>query len=110
MPWMSFSKDVPRPNRRDLESHVLVAKRDRRNASDSSALIAGPRISKKPQATNQIVYRERRGWTGYSPWAKRYVVLDVVGVAIGFVVRALAGGVAIDSEVSQSFLIVQWRF
>lgn len=36
----------------------------------------------------------------YSFWAKRMVVLDVVAVAIGFVLRAFAGGVAIGVEVS----------
>lgn len=36
----------------------------------------------------------------YSLWAKQYVVLDVIAVAIGFVLRAFAGGVAIDAEVS----------
>ncbi len=37
---------------------------------------------------------------GYSLWAKRYVVLDVVAVAIGFVLRAFGGGVAIGADVS----------
>jgi 4-hydroxybenzoate polyprenyltransferase len=37
---------------------------------------------------------------GYSMWAKSYVVLDVTAVAIGFVLRAFAGGVAIGAEVS----------
>ena len=37
---------------------------------------------------------------GYSLWAKQYVVLDVIAVAIGFVLRAFAGGVAIDAQVS----------
>ena len=37
---------------------------------------------------------------GYSLWAKHYVVLDVIAVSIGFVLRAFAGGVAIDAEVS----------
>jgi 4-hydroxybenzoate polyprenyltransferase len=37
---------------------------------------------------------------GYSLWAKQYVVLDVIAVAIGFMLRAFAGGVAIDVEVS----------
>jgi 4-hydroxybenzoate polyprenyltransferase len=36
----------------------------------------------------------------YSLWAKQYVVIDVVAVAIGFVLRAFAGGVAIGMEVS----------
>ncbi len=37
---------------------------------------------------------------GYSLWAKQYVVLDVIAVAIGFVLRAFAGGFAIGAEVS----------
>jgi len=37
---------------------------------------------------------------GYSLWAKEYVVLDLIAVAIGFVLRAFGGGVAIDAAVS----------
>ena len=37
---------------------------------------------------------------GYSLWAKQYVVLDVVAVAIGFVLCAFGGGVAIGAVVS----------
>jgi len=37
---------------------------------------------------------------GYSLWAKHHVVIDVIAVALGFVLRAFAGGVAIDAEVS----------
>jgi 4-hydroxybenzoate polyprenyltransferase len=37
---------------------------------------------------------------GYSLWAKQYVVLDVIAVAIGFVLRAFGGGAAIDAQVS----------
>ena len=36
----------------------------------------------------------------YSLWAKHHVVIDVIAVAIGFVLRAFAGGVAIHVEVS----------
>lgn len=36
----------------------------------------------------------------YSFWAKHHVVIDVIAVAIGFVLRAFAGGVAIAVEVS----------
>lgn len=37
---------------------------------------------------------------GYSLWAKHWVALDVIAVAIGFVLRAFGGGVAIGAEVS----------
>jgi 4-hydroxybenzoate polyprenyltransferase len=36
----------------------------------------------------------------YSLWAKHHVVIDVIAVALGFVLRAFAGGVAIHVEVS----------
>jgi 4-hydroxybenzoate polyprenyltransferase len=38
---------------------------------------------------------------GYSLWAKHYKVLDVVAVAIGFVLRAFGGGVAIGAVVGR---------
>ncbi len=37
---------------------------------------------------------------GYSLWAKRVVILDVIAVSAGFVIRAYAGGVAINVDVS----------
>jgi 4-hydroxybenzoate polyprenyltransferase len=36
----------------------------------------------------------------YSMWAKHQVIIDVIAVAVGFVLRAFAGGVAINVEVS----------
>ena len=36
----------------------------------------------------------------YSLWAKHQVIIDVIAVAIGFVLRAFAGGVAIEVAVS----------
>jgi decaprenyl-phosphate phosphoribosyltransferase len=43
---------------------------------------------------------------GYSLWLRRIVVLDVLVVAAGFVIRALAGGVATDIYISRWFVIV----
>jgi decaprenyl-phosphate phosphoribosyltransferase len=42
----------------------------------------------------------------YSLWLRRVVVLDILVVAAGFVIRALAGGVATDTYLSRWFVIV----
>ncbi|MGH7814787.1 MAG: decaprenyl-phosphate phosphoribosyltransferase [Candidatus Binataceae bacterium] len=42
----------------------------------------------------------------YSLWAKHQVVIDVIAVAIGFVLRAFAGGVAIDVPVSSWLIFI----
>jgi len=42
----------------------------------------------------------------YSLWLRRVVVLDILVVAAGFVIRALAGGVATDIYLSRWFVIV----
>jgi decaprenyl-phosphate phosphoribosyltransferase len=42
----------------------------------------------------------------YSTWLKREPVLDIAAVAAGFVLRAVAGGVAADVPLSNWFLIV----
>ncbi len=42
----------------------------------------------------------------YSMWLRRVAVLDILLVAAGFVVRALAGGVATDIYVSRWFVLV----
>jgi 4-hydroxybenzoate polyprenyltransferase len=41
----------------------------------------------------------------YSVWLKRVVILDVLAIALGFVLRAVAGGVVIHVEVSSWLLI-----
>ncbi len=42
----------------------------------------------------------------YSLWWRRVILLDIVAVAGGFVVRAVAGGVAADVPLSRWFLVV----
>jgi len=41
----------------------------------------------------------------YSAWLKHIVIVDVLTVASGFVLRAIAGAVAVDVEISGSLLI-----
>jgi 4-hydroxybenzoate polyprenyltransferase len=43
--------------------------------------------------------------TAYSVWLKHLVILDVLTVALGFVLRAVAGAVAVDAEISGWLLI-----
>lgn len=43
---------------------------------------------------------------GYSLWWRGVVVLDIVAIAAGFVLRAVAGGAAGDVYLSRSFLLV----
>lgn len=43
--------------------------------------------------------------TAYSVWLKHIVILDVLTVAAGFVLRAVAGAVAVDVEISGWLLI-----
>lgn len=42
----------------------------------------------------------------YSLWLKHEPILDLAGVAAGFLIRAIAGGVAADVWISQWFIIV----
>lgn len=42
----------------------------------------------------------------YTAWLKHVAVLDIAIVASGFIVRAVAGGVAVDVAISRWFLIV----
>lgn len=41
----------------------------------------------------------------YSAWLKRVVILDVLTIALGFVLRAVAGGVVIQVEISSWLLV-----
>jgi 4-hydroxybenzoate polyprenyltransferase len=43
--------------------------------------------------------------TAYSVWLKHLVILDVLTVAVGFVLRAVAGAVAVDADISGWLLI-----
>jgi 4-hydroxybenzoate polyprenyltransferase len=43
--------------------------------------------------------------TAYSAWLKRLVIVDVLTVAVGFVLRAIGGAVAIDVDISGWLLI-----
>ncbi|HET8578624.1 MAG TPA: decaprenyl-phosphate phosphoribosyltransferase [Methylomirabilota bacterium] len=43
--------------------------------------------------------------TAYSAWLKHVVIVDVLVVAVGFVLRAVAGAVAVDVEISGWLLI-----
>jgi decaprenyl-phosphate phosphoribosyltransferase len=42
----------------------------------------------------------------YSLWLRRVVVLDILAIAAGFILRAIAGGVATDIYLSRWFVIV----
>ena len=42
----------------------------------------------------------------YSLWLRRVVIVDMLAIAAGFVIRALAGGVATDIYLSRYFLLV----
>ncbi len=42
----------------------------------------------------------------YSAWLKHEPVIDIAAVAAGFLLRAIAGGVAVDVDISTWFLIV----
>jgi len=42
----------------------------------------------------------------YSLWLKHLVVIDLAAVASGFLLRAIAGGVAVDVPISKWFLVV----
>jgi decaprenyl-phosphate phosphoribosyltransferase len=44
--------------------------------------------------------------TAYSLWLKHIAIADVIGVAAGFVLRAVAGGAAVDVPISNWFFIV----
>jgi decaprenyl-phosphate phosphoribosyltransferase len=42
----------------------------------------------------------------YSAWLKYQPIFDIAGVAAGFLIRAIAGGIAVDVHISEWFIIV----
>jgi decaprenyl-phosphate phosphoribosyltransferase len=42
----------------------------------------------------------------YTVWLKHQPIFDIAGVAAGFLIRAIAGGVAVDVHISEWFIIV----
>jgi len=93
---------------------------DRRNPEKRERPLASGRVTVREAVTLALVLGCAAGaialWLGrgftavavlyvalqfaYSMWAKGQVVIDVIAVAIGFVLRAFAGGAAIDAYVS----------
>ncbi len=67
------------------------------------AALAGSLALSRPLAVVALAYAVLLG--AYSVWLKHVVIVDVIVVAIGFVLRAVAGAVAIDVGISGWLLI-----
>jgi len=65
--------------------------------------LAGSLILSRPLAVVALAYAVLLG--AYSVWLKHVVIVDVIVVAVGFVLRAVAGAVAIGVEISGWLLI-----
>lgn len=71
----------------------------------AAAAILGPLAARAPELTIVIViYLVIQ--IAYCLWLKNVVVLDLVVVSSGFLLRAIAGGVALSVPLSQWFLLV----
>jgi decaprenyl-phosphate phosphoribosyltransferase len=70
-------------------------------------LLAGMSVALLVRWELLVVIAVYVGLTGsYSVWLKHVAVIDIAVVASGFIIRAIAGGVATDLPISQWFLIV----
>jgi decaprenyl-phosphate phosphoribosyltransferase len=66
--------------------------------------VLGATLIRPPLGAIALGYLALTG--SYSMWLRHIVILDVLAIAAGFVLRALAGGVATDIYLSRWFVIV----
>lgn len=69
-----------------------------------AGLAGGVLLGPWPFAVSIVVYVALT--TSYSVWLKHVAVVDIVAIASGFIVRAVAGGLVVDLPLSGWFLIV----
>jgi hypothetical protein len=75
-----------------------------RSKRDVGSRVGGERRPARGSAIHGLG-REREAGAGLTDWLQHIVIVDVLVVAIGFVLRAVGGAVAIDVEISGWLLI-----